>query len=193
MKPLVMARVALMAALTAVMAQIAIPIEPVPFTFQVLAVVLAGYLLGVKYGALALLVYVLVGAVGVPVFAGFGSGPGSLLGPSGGYLWSYPLAAAAAGLAAPALARSRRWAALVSGGAAGLLALVIIYVVGAFWLMVSTNIGVGAAIAAGVAPFVLFDVVKIAFATVLAAAVAPRIASTRLFSGTARHSESRVS
>lgn len=177
-----MARVALMAALTSVMAQIAIPIEPVPFTFQVLAVVLAGYLLGVKYGALALLVYVLVGAVGVPVFAEFGAGPRSLLGPSGGYLWSYPLAAAAAGLAAPALARSRRWVALVSGAAAGLLALAVIYAVGTFWLAVQANLAPGAAIAAGVAPFVLFDVVKIAFATVLAMAVAPRIASTRLFS-----------
>lgn len=179
-----MARVALMAALTAVMSQIAIPIQPVPFTFQVLAVVLAGYLLGARYGALALLVYVLVGAVGVPVFASLGSGPESLLGPSGGYLWSYPLAAAAAGLAAPALARSRRWVALASGGAAGLLALAIIYTVGVFWLMVSTNIGLGAAIAAGAAPFVLFDAVKIAFATVLAMAVAPRISSTRLFSPT---------
>lgn len=184
MRPLVMARVALMAALTAVMSQIAIPIQPVPFTFQVLAVVLAGYLLGARYGALALLVYVLVGAVGVPVFASLGSGPESLLGPSGGYLWSYPLAAAAAGLAAPALARSRRWVALASGGAAGLLALAIIYTVGVFWLMVSTNIGLGAAIAAGAAPFVLFDAVKIAFATVLAMAVAPRISSTRLFSPT---------
>lgn len=187
-----MARIALMAALTAVMSQIAVPIEPVPFTFQVLAVILAGYLLGPRYGAMAMLVYLLLGAVGVPVFANFTSGLGSLLGPSGGYLWSYPLAAAVAGLAAPALAGSRRPVALLSGVGAGALALVIIYAVGAFWLTVQANLSPGAAIAAGVAPFVVFDAVKVAFATVLAAAVAPRIASTRLFVGSASEEESRV-
>ena len=181
MRPVAMARVALMAALTAVMAQIAVPIEPVPFTFQVLAVMLAGYLLGPRYGAMAMLVYLLLGAVGIPVFASFNSGLGALLGPSGGYLWSYPLAAAVAGMAAPALASSRRPVALLSGAGAGALALVIIYAVGAFWLAVQANLSPGAAIAAGVAPFVVFDAVKVVFATVLAAAVAPRIATTRLF------------
>ena len=181
-----------MAALTAVMAQIAVPLEPVPFTFQVLAVVLAGYLLGPRYGAMAMLVYLLLGAVGVPVFANFGAGLGSLLGPSGGYLWSYPLAAAAAGLAAPAFAGSRRPIALVWGAGAGTLALVIIYAIGAFWLAVQASLPPGAAIAAGVVPFVVFDAVKVVFATVLAAAVAPRIASTRLFAGPAAAGGSRV-
>jgi len=180
-----MARVALVAALTAVMAQISIPIPPVPFTFQVLAVMLAGYLLGPRHGALAMLVYVLLGAVGVPVFASFGSGLESLLGPSGGYLWSYPLAAAVAGLAAPALAGSRRPVAIAWGIGAGALALAIIYAVGASWLAVQANLSPAGALAAGVAPFVVFDAVKVVFATVLAAAVAPRIATTRLFVGRA--------
>jgi biotin transport system substrate-specific component len=192
MRPAAMARIALMAALTAVMAQIAVPIEPVPFTFQVLAVILAGYLLGPRYGAMAMLVYLLLGAVGVPVFANFTSGLGTLLGPSGGYLWSYPLAAAVAGLAAPALAGSRRPVAMVWGVGAGALALVVIYAVGAFWLAVQANLSPGATIAAGVAPFVVFDAVKVAFATVLAAAVAPRIAFTRLFVGPASEEEGRV-
>jgi biotin transport system substrate-specific component len=61
-----MTRVALMAAFTAVAAQIAIPLEPVPFTLQVLAVVLTGLLLGPRYGALAMAIYLLVGAVGIP-------------------------------------------------------------------------------------------------------------------------------
>lgn len=183
MRPVAMARVALMAALTAVMAQIAVPIEPVPFTFQVLAVMLTGYLLGPRYGAIAMLVYLLLGAVGVPVFASFNSGLGALLGPSGGYLCSYPLAAAIAGIAAPALASSRRPVALFSGVGAGALALVIIYAVGAFWLAVQASLSPEAAIAAGVAPFAIFDAVKVVFATVLAAAVAPRIATARLLIG----------
>jgi biotin transport system substrate-specific component len=64
-----MTRAALMAAVTAVAAQIAIPIFPVPFTLQVLAVVLSGLLLGPRYGALAQAIYLLVGAIGLPVFA----------------------------------------------------------------------------------------------------------------------------
>ncbi len=91
-----MTRVALMAAVTAVAAQIAVPIPPVPFTLQVLAVILSGLLLGPRYGALAQAIYVLVGAVGVPVFAEFSGCMGVVLGPSGGYLVSYPIAAAAA-------------------------------------------------------------------------------------------------
>ena len=73
-----------MAAVTAVAAQIAIPIFPVPFTLQVLAVILSGLLLGSRYGALAQAIYVLVGAVGAPVFAEFSSGLGRVLGPTGG-------------------------------------------------------------------------------------------------------------
>src|SRR5215207_3565682 len=97
-----MTRTALMAAVTAVAAQIAIPLEPVPFTLQVLAVILSGLLLGPRYGALAQAIYVLVGAVGVPVFAQFSGGLGVVLGPTGGYLVSYPIAASVAGLAAHA-------------------------------------------------------------------------------------------
>ena len=75
------------------------PFSPVPFTLQVPAVVLSGLLLGPRYGALAQAIYLLVGAVGVPVFAEFKGGLGVLLGPTGGYLLSYPIAAAVAGLA----------------------------------------------------------------------------------------------
>src|SRR5215207_2420999 len=121
-----MTRVALMAAVTAVAAQITVPIEPVPFTFQVLAVILSGLLLGPRYGALAMAVYVLVGAVGVPVFAGFRGGLGILLGDTGGYLLSYPLAAAVAGLAARSAANAPRRRALASGFVWGTAALAVI-------------------------------------------------------------------
>ncbi|MGB3634765.1 MAG: biotin transporter BioY, partial [Rubrobacteraceae bacterium] len=71
-----MTRTAMMAAVTAVAAQIVIPLFPVPFTLQVLAVILAGLLLGPRYGALAMAIYLLVGAVGVPVFSEFRGGLG---------------------------------------------------------------------------------------------------------------------
>lgn len=172
-----MARVALMAALTAVGAQIAIPLPftLVPFTLQVPMVVLAGLLLGARYGALSQVVYLLLGAIGLPVFAGFTGGLGVILGPTGGYLLSYPFAAAVAGLAAGAVARATRGRAVAGGTAFGLLALVVIYALGATWLAVQAGLTPGAALATGVLPFVPFDVVKVVLAALLAAAVAPQI------------------
>jgi biotin transport system substrate-specific component len=177
MRTATMARVALMAALTAIGAQIAIPLPftPVPFTLQVPMVVLSGLLLGVRHGALAQLVYLLVGAVGIPVFAQFSGGLGVLVGPTGGYLISYPLAAAIAGLAAGAVLRAPRSRALISANAFGLVALAVIYAVGATWLALQSNLSPGAALTAGVLPFVPFDVVKVVLAALVAAAAAPQI------------------
>lgn len=175
----VMTRVALMAAFTAVAAQIAIPLEPVPFTLQVLAVVLTGLLLGPRYGALAMGIYLLVGAIGVPVFAGFKGGLGIVFGDTGGYLLAYPLAAALAGLAAGATANAPRRRALVVGFLWGSAALAVIYALGATWLAVLAGLSPGAALAAGVLPFVVFDLIKVGLATLVAVAVAPAIATSR--------------
>ena len=174
-----MTRVALMAAFTAVAAQITIPLEPVPFTLQVLAVVLTGLLLGPRYGALAMGIYLLVGAVGVPVFAGFRGGLGVLFGDTGGYLLAYPLAAALAGMAAGAVTNAPRRRALIVGFLWGSLALVAIYALGATWLAVLAGLSPGAALAAGVLPFVIFDLIKVGLATLVAVAVAPAIAASR--------------
>jgi biotin transport system substrate-specific component len=176
-----MTRVALMAAVTAVAAQIAIPLpfSPVPFTLQVPAVVLSGLLLGSRHGALAQAIYVLVGAVGVPVFAGFKGGLGVIFGPTGGYLVSYPLAAAVAGLAAYAVARSSRRRALTSSLLWGVAALAVIYAIGATWLSFVTDLPLAVAVAQGVLPFVVFDLVKVALAALVAVAAAPAIAASR--------------
>lgn len=177
----VMTRVALMVAVMAVAAQIAIPVpfSPVPFTLQVLGVVLAGLLLGPRYGALAMVVYLLVGAVGVPVFAQFSGGFDSLVGPSGGYLLSYPLAAFLAGLAASAAANSPRGRALAVSFAWGCAALTVIYALGATQLALVTQLPASVAVAQGVLPFIIFDLVKIGLAAAIATAAAPAIASSR--------------
>ncbi|MDQ3568827.1 MAG: biotin transporter BioY [Actinomycetota bacterium] len=174
-------RVALMAAVTAVAAQIAVPLpfSPVPFTLQVLAVVLSGLLLGPFRGAMSQAVYVLIGAVGAPVFAGFSGGFGSIAGPTGGYLISYPIAAALAGLAASAMKDAARRRALWMGFLCGCAALATIYALGAVWLAVVTGLPLPVAVAQGVAPFVVFDLVKVALATVVAVGAAPAIAPSR--------------
>jgi len=81
------------------MAQIVIPMPLlVPMTLQTLAIALAGVMLGAKKSTIATLLYVLVGATGVPVFAGFTGGIGAVLGPTGGFIMSFPLLALAAGI-----------------------------------------------------------------------------------------------
>ena len=92
MKTRDMALIALFAALIAICAWISIP-APVPFTLQTMAVFLAVGLLGGKRGTIAVAVYIMLGAVGLPVFSGFNGGIGALLGPTGGYLIAYPLMA----------------------------------------------------------------------------------------------------
>jgi biotin transport system substrate-specific component len=170
-----------MAAVTAVAAQITIPLpfSPVPFTLQVLTVILSGLLLGPRYGALAQAIYVLVGAVGAPVFAGFSGGLGRILGPTGGYLASYPIAAAVAGLAAHAAAHASRRRALWVGFLWGCASLAAIYALGATWLSVVTGLPPAAALAQGVLPFIVFDLVKVALAALVAVAAAPAIAMSR--------------
>jgi biotin transport system substrate-specific component len=173
-------RVALMAAVTAVAAQIAIPLFPVPFTLQVLAVILSGLLLGPRYGSLAQAVYVLVGAVGAPVFAEFSGGLGVILGPTGGYLVSYPIAAAVAGIAAPAVAGAARRRALSFGFLWGCAGLAVIYTLGVVWLAVVTKLPFAVALAQGVLIFVPFDLIKVALAALVAVAVAPAITTSRV-------------
>ncbi len=90
---------ALFAAIVAILAQISIPLpfSPVPITGQTFGVFLAGAILGSRLGALSLLVYVLLGAAGLPVFSKFGGGLGILVGPTGGYIFSFILGAFVAG------------------------------------------------------------------------------------------------
>lgn len=94
-----MTRAALLAALLAVCAWIAIPIPPVSFTLQTMGIYLTLGLLGWKWGSASILLYLAVGAVGLPVFSGFQGGLATLLGPTGGFLLGFALAGPAYGLA----------------------------------------------------------------------------------------------
>jgi len=89
--------VILLAGLTALGAQVQIPHQPVPYTLQTFFVLLSGALLGKRNGAISQSLYLLAGAIGAPVFAGWGFGLARLAGPTGGYLLSFPVAAFAVG------------------------------------------------------------------------------------------------
>lgn len=145
---------ALFAALIAASAFVAIPLGPVPFTLQVLVVLLAGLALGPRGGTLAVAAYLVLGLV-APVYAGGTSGVGVLIGPTGGYLWGFVIGAATAGLVA-------RYAGpgLLGLTAAALAGLAPIYVVGTAWLALQLHLSAGAALAAGALPFLAADLVK---------------------------------
>jgi biotin transport system substrate-specific component len=155
--------VALGAALVAAAAQIAVPLPgtPVPMTLQPLAVLLVGGLLGPALGASAMVCYLALGAAGLPVFTPYGlPGLARLVGPTGGYLLAYPVAAFAVGRLA---GDGRRLGRLALAAGAGL---VLIHVGGAAQLLLLTG-RADVAVRLGTLPFVAGDLVKLALAVAL--------------------------
>jgi biotin transport system substrate-specific component len=149
--------------LIALAAQIAIPIpfSPVPLTMQPLAVLLVGVTLGSRRGAAAAALYLLEGASGLPFFAQGHGGAFWLTAATAGYLWSYPLAAFVAGWFS-----ERGWGSTTLRAIAGMLAaLAIIYAGGFSWLAMLS--GPRTAMAMGILPFVVADVVKVALGAAL--------------------------
>lgn len=160
-----LARAAVFAALTGAFAYVSFqtPVSPVPVTLQVLGVFLAGIYVGPLWGGIALALYVSAGAVGAPVFAGGSLGIGALLGPWGGYLWAYPVAAALVGLVAHGtngLAAPRDIAIprLVSGMVVGTA---VIYTGGTIGYAVVGNVGLWEAVTVAAVPFVPAEAFKI--------------------------------
>lgn len=144
------------AALTAVAAQIRIPLWPVPITGQTFVVLLAGAALGWRAGGAAQLLYLAVGAAGVPVFTEASGGIEVLMGPTAGYLLAFPVAAAIVGRMAERR-RDRRFWSMVGAFVVGS---VVIYTAGVIGLMVTVDLTLPAALEAGVYPFLLGDAIK---------------------------------
>jgi len=168
---------ALTAALTAALGPFSITLGPVPFSIQTFGVALAAMLLPAGWAAGAMALYVALGAAGLPVFAKGAAGLGVLAGPTGGYLVGFILAAGLGALARTALGRSDMRE-LVADMLAGLTLIATIYAVGTAWLAFSLHLSLVAAITAGVAPFVVADVIKVGVAILIASAV--RRAGVRL-------------
>lgn len=171
------ASVVFVAALTAAAAQISVPLPftEVPFTFQPMIVLIGGLALGPRLGLASQVLYLAAGIAGLPVFAASATlPPGALrlLGPTGGYLMSYPIAAFVVGYLAER-GFDRRY---VTSVLAMMVGLVVVYACGVIWLGLfarstaqTAPLGIQAALAAGVYPFVIADLVKL----VAAAGVLP--------------------
>ena len=159
----------------ALASQLALPVPgtPVPVSLAPLAVVLVGGLLGPRTGAAALVTYLVMGAAGLPVFAPVGlPGAARLLGPTGGYLLAYPVAAALSGAMT---ARGTGWARVLGAGVLGTLA---IYAGGVAQLVVLTGSAAQAA-ALGAAPFVAADLAKIGVAALALRRLVPSTRALR--------------
>jgi biotin transport system substrate-specific component len=174
-RPIRIAAVLFIAALTAAAAQVSVPLPftPVPFTLQPMIVLLGGAALGPRLGMASQVVYLLAGILGLPVFAASAvlpQGAARLLGPTGGYLMAYPFAAFATGWLA-ARGFDRRYVTSVLAMAVGLA---IVFAGGVSWLAWfarPARAGLDAALQTGLYPFIPADVVKI----LVASAVMPGI------------------
>lgn len=154
--PMDIALIAAGAGLTAIAAQVAIPLWPVPVTGQTLAVLLVGSTLGALRGTLSMVLYAVLGIVGVPVFSDATHGLSIIMGPSGGYIIGFIFAAAFTGWLA-----QRAWDHRLVGAVLSFLAgTVVTFLIGLPWLAISLHLSLEQTLQAGLYPFIIGGIVK---------------------------------
>lgn len=164
---------ALFSALMCALSPIVIPIGPIPLSLSILTVLFASAMLGPWNGMLTVAIYLFIGAVGLPVFGGGMGGFGVLIGPTGGFLWSYlPMCVLGGYLYRPVLGRTekktnRAVVRIILGGLSALPALMICYLCGTVQYMLVANVSLTSAIAVCVLPFLTFDLFKLFFVALL--------------------------
>lgn len=165
---------ALMAAILCIMGPIVIPVGMIPMSFANMAIYLAILLLDKKKAMISVALYLLIGLIGIPVFAGFSAGAGKLFGPTGGYLVGYLVLSFLAGSLLENVkypGKQKVWYQILSLSV-GTLGL---YFVGTLWLMYQSKLSLITALSVGVFPFVFFDIVKIVLAVSMGNSIKKRI------------------
>lgn len=158
--------IAMMTALTCVLAPLSIPIGPIPISLTNLVIYFGLYILGAKKETLSYIAYILIGMVGVPVFSGFTGGPGKLIGPTGGYIIGFIPMAVLAGIGI-----EKAKGKFLPGMLAMAVGSVVYFILGTLWLSYQGQMDFMAAFFVGVVPFIPGDLMKMA----LAAFFGPRI------------------
>ena len=183
-----LSQIGIFTAITAVLAQIAIPLPftPAPISFGLVAVYITGILLKPKHAILTQICYLLLGAIGVPVFGNFRGGVGALFGPTGGYLLVYPIMA---GIVAWALNSDKSRLIKDKDGKSLIylkatisicIAHLILYLGGTLWLCMLTGNSLQGGLAIGVLPFIPLDIIKIIFCVVGVLPLRARLLSMNL-------------
>ncbi len=166
------ALIGLMTAVTCVLGPVSfpLPISPVPISLGALGILLATYLLGMKWGTLSCLVYLLLGLAGLPVFTGFSGGLGKVLGPTGGYLLGYIFLSLLAGFFVGKW--PSKWPLHMVGM---LLGTAVMYLFGTLWLAYLVKRSFAEALWIGVIPYIPADLIKIAVTLSLGGPVRKRL------------------
>ena len=160
---------ALMTAVTCILAPLSVPIGPVPISLTNFVIFLSLYLLGWKKGTLSLLVYLLLGLAGLPVFSGFAGGISKLAGPTGGYIIGFIPMAIVAGIIIDK--SHQRWIQIV----AMIIGTAICYAFGTVWFCFQSGYTVAAALAVCVIPFIPADLIKIVIVTIIGPMIRKRL------------------
>lgn len=164
-----MVLIAVFTALIAICSWITIPAMAgqVPFTLQTFAVFVTAGMLGTKRGTLSVIVYILLGLVGVPVFAGFAGGFSAVIGPTGGYIVGFIFTALIIGALMSLAKEQGETVKIVITVIAMILGDAACFIIGTIWFMVVTNTSFVAALTLCVVPFIIPDLVKIIVATIM--------------------------
>lgn len=166
---------ALFAAIIGVMAQITIPLPLIPITGQTLAIGLAATILGSRYGTAAVILYLIIGSAGVPVFAEFSGGISKLIGPTGGFLVGFIPATLIIGLYMEKFGFVYRNAVI-----ANIIGMLITLAFGTAWLKISAQLSWTAALASGFTPFLIVGIIKAVLASWIGIILRNRLLSAKL-------------
>ncbi|WP_423407040.1 biotin transporter BioY [Heyndrickxia sp. MSNUG] len=166
---------ALFAAIIGVLAQMTIPLPVVPITGQTLAIGLAATILGSRYGTISVLLYLFIGAVGVPVFAEFSGGFSKLVGPTGGYLVGFVPAAFIIGWVLEKTSFT-----FMNALIGNIIGMLITLIFGTVWLKIALEMSWTAAFTSGFVPFIIVGVIKAALASWIGIIVRNRLETAKL-------------
>ncbi|NLZ83474.1 MAG: biotin transporter BioY [Clostridiales bacterium] len=173
-----MAIIVVMTAVICILGPLSIPIGLIPISLTNFAILLVLYVLGMKKGTLSCILYLLIGLIGLPVFSGFSSGPGKLLGPTGGFLIGYIFMTLISGFFIDRF--MDKWYLCFIGM---ILGTSVLYAFGTTWLAYQANMTAKAALVEAVLPFIAWDVTKIAIVSVFGPQLRKRLinsSSTRV-------------
>lgn len=162
---------AIFASITAILAQVSIPIpfSTVPLTMQVFAVTISGVILGAKRGFISQLIYVMLGAIGMPVFAQMTGGVHIIVGYTGGFIMAFPIMALVIGIISDKF-KKLNYILLAMG-----FALLINYIIGTAWYSLISGVGFKEGFIACVVPFIAVDIIKVFFAATVGVNVKKRV------------------
>ena len=172
---------AVFAAVLCVFSVMTIPIGVIPISMGVFGVILTSCILGWKKGTISVIVYILLGAVGLPIFSGFKGGIAVLAGPTGGYIWSYTLMALFIGFFTAKLPRNKPLA-VVKLSVISFIGVIICYLFGTLQFMLVAHKTFVQAVTVCVYPFIPFDIVKSVVGGGIAYAVRYALVKTKLLS-----------